>query len=112
MSDPTRPVPPTRKRPSAGAIQEKSVARKPGHVSSAPGENAEEHVPDLEHQQQRLQIQQDQQIKTANQKINDAKKVRSREDSDSRKQKKQQQPQSQGDGTKAGVLALNSAYHK
>lgn len=119
MSEPTRPVPPSRRR----APLEKPVARKAGHVAT-PGEHGEEHVPEnIENQQQKIADQQQNQIKTANQKINEAKKVRPRDDSDARRkhkkaredaarQEREQQPQPQGEGTKAGVLAHNAAFQK
>lgn len=121
MSDPTRPIPSSRTK--RAPQQERAIPRKPGHVSGATGDHGEEHVPDSENQQAKLQIQQEQQIKTANQKINEAKKVRPRDDSEGGKKKKQsfqqqnqhpQQnlPQPQGEGTKAGVLAHNAAFQK
>jgi hypothetical protein len=120
MSDPTRPIPSSRTK--RAPQQERAVPRKPGHVSGTSGDHGEEHVPENENQHAKLQIQQEQQIKTANQKINEAKKVRPRDDSDSRKKKQQSQqqnqhpqqnlPQPQGEGTKAGVLAHNAAFQK
>src|SRR5262245_40014924 len=121
MSEPTKPAPPSRRRPPE---QARPVPRKAGHIATA-GEHGEEHVPEaIEVQQQQLKIQEqfDNKIKTANQKINDAKKVRPREDSDSKKrrQKREQQsqpqpqpqPQPQGEGTKAGLLAHKAAFQK
>jgi hypothetical protein len=118
--------PPTRpsRRPTVAPL-EKTVSRKAGHIPAA-GEEGEAHVPEGEGQQQQQKIadQQQKQLKAANQKINDAKKVRPREDSEARKKhrraheeaaerEKQQQPSSSGgEGTKAGLLAHNAAFQK
>lgn len=122
MANPTPPIPPRGPggKSSGGAdrLPHKPVARKPGHVLDTPGEQSEEHVPELEAQRAAERMLAQQILDKS--KAAEVKKARpGQEDSEQEKQRRGRghgrggrDGEPQGEPMKAGTLANAAAWQK